>query len=75
MNELDHVWQVVSDIDGSGDFLDAQFQLSAHSMRQQTREKPTIEVINHAPLHQNSIQACSGQQPVSREGPALDIIG
>lgn len=28
LNELGHVWHVLSDIDDSGDFLDAQFQFS-----------------------------------------------
>ena len=28
LDELGHVWHVLSDIDDSGDFLDAQFQFS-----------------------------------------------
>lgn len=40
VNELGHVWQTITDIDGSGDFLDAQFKHSSHSIAQQSREQP-----------------------------------
>ena len=40
VNELDHVWQTVTDIDGSGDFLDAQFKYATHSVPQTNREQP-----------------------------------
>ena len=39
VNELGHVWQTVTDIDGSGDFLDAQFKYSTHSIPQSNREQ------------------------------------
>ena len=37
LNEHDHIWQTLSDIDGDGDFLDANFQWSSHSERQRDR--------------------------------------
>jgi len=39
--EMDHVWQTISDIDGSGDFLTAQFRYASHSLTQQNREVST----------------------------------
>lgn len=37
LNEHDHIWQTLSDIDGDGDFLDANFQWSSHSEMQKNR--------------------------------------
>ena len=36
---MGYVWQTVLDVDGGGDFLDAQFHLSPHSQTQQKREE------------------------------------
>lgn len=37
INEYDHIWQILSDIDGDGDFLDANFRWSSHSEMQKDR--------------------------------------
>ena len=50
VTELDHVWQTVTDIDGSGDFLDAQFKYASHSVAQANREKPSPVDVPQADL-------------------------
>ena len=39
LNEHGHVWEVLSNIEGDGDFLDATFHWSSHSDLQQKREE------------------------------------
>lgn len=39
LNEMGYVWQTLQDVDGGGDFLDANFRLSPHSETQQNRAK------------------------------------
>ncbi|XP_064384626.1 ubiquitin carboxyl-terminal hydrolase MINDY-1-like isoform X2 [Halichondria panicea] len=53
VNELGHVWKTVTDIDGSGDFLDAQFKYSTHSIPQGNREQLPIkkEIEEEQVLH------------------------
>lgn len=39
LNELDHIWETLDDIDGGGNFLDSQFRWSSTSQTQQRREE------------------------------------
>ena len=39
LNELDHVWETLEDVDGGGDFLDGTFRWTSPSESQQRREK------------------------------------
>ena len=38
LNELDHVWETLEDIDGGGRFLDSCFRQSSTSQTQQRRQ-------------------------------------
>ena len=38
LNELDHVWETLEDVDGGGSFLDSRFRQSSTSQTQQRRE-------------------------------------
>lgn len=48
LNEMGYVWQVLSDIDGGGEFLDATFNPSPHSQTQQKRQEA---VPSSSPSH------------------------
>ncbi len=45
---MSYIWQTLIDVDGGGEFLDANFQLAPHSHMQQNRE----ESVPNAPTSQ-----------------------
>ena len=55
LNELDHVWETLEDVDGGGNFLDAQFRWSSHSQTQQRREEASKAGKDAATEHTGDI--------------------
>ena len=49
---MGYVWQLLSDIDGGGDFLDAHFNLSPHSQMQKNRAESSIPSTDVSPSKQ-----------------------
>ncbi len=49
---MGYVWQLLSDIDGGGDFLDAHFHLSPHSEMQQNRAESSVPSTDASPSKQ-----------------------
>lgn len=49
---MGYVWQLLSDIDGGGDFLDAHFNLSPHSQMQQNRAESSVPSTDASPSKQ-----------------------
>ena len=71
LNELDHVWETLEDIDGGGSFIDGQFRWSSHSKSQERREVAskccTTEHVDDMP-----ISIGTAEQKI--DGPDLEYV-
>ena len=64
------MWEVLSNVEGDGDFLDAQFRWSNHSEMQQSRENRAKQAVGESTVEGDEKgEEAAGQPPTSTHPP------